>query len=192
MDKTIIEQWKKAAFELAPSIKEKQKSDAPNLYTYMVYSSFTLLELYFTAIDSIDKNDFQFSTKNMFYANMKRLSKLQMKSLYVFFMLDYFAFLKFEMHPKFYDSFPATYEEIWEGFKKSFDNFPNELDKIDEVINNYELAYHPRTFLRRAGLPEHQEDLLLLETLNELKFELFHQFNKNVIRYVKNTSFKFK
>lgn len=177
MNKKIIKKFDDAALELASKIK---KDDRPNIYSYMVISSSTVLDIFFTAISSVSKEDFAFSTKDRYIKNLSKLKPNQIKSLYVFFLLDYFAFLKLEMDPKFFEVFPISYEELLDGFNKHFKDYKGEITLLDQVIADYEKPYHPRTFLHRSGLPVEQEDYFLLHTLNELKFELFHQFNNNI------------
>ena len=151
----------------------------------MVISSSTIIDIFFTAISSVKKEDFAFSTKDRYIKNLSRLNSKQIQSLYVFFLLDYFAFLKLEMDPKFFDAFPISYEDLLDGFNTHFKDYKAELILLDKVMADYEKPYHPRTFLQRTGLPKEQDDLFLLHSLNELKFELFHQFNKNITRLIK-------
>lgn len=181
MNKHIKKKFDDAAFELATKIK---KDNTPNIYSYMVISSSTVIEIFFTAVSSVKKEDFAFSTKEQYIKNLSRLKKDKIQALYVFFLLDYFAFLKLEMDPRFFDVFPISYEELLDGFNTHFKNYKSELALLDKVIVDYEKPYHPRTFLQRTGLPKEQEDLFLLHSLNELKFELFHQFNKNITRLI--------
>lgn len=181
LDKKIKQKWDEAAFELAKQIK---KDDRPYPYSYMVLSSATIIDLFFSAINSVKPEDFPFSTKSQYIKKLRELKPNQIKSLYVFFLLDYFAFLKLEMNQKFFDVFPISYDELLTGFNEAFAAFPNELFLIEKTIEEYEKPYHPRTFLQRTGLPKQQDDLFLTYTLNELKFELFHQFNKNIARLI--------
>lgn len=181
LDKKIKQKWDEAAFELAKQIK---KDDRPYPYSYMVLSSATIIDLFFSAINSVKPEDFPFSTKSQYIKKLRELKPNQIKSLYVFFLLDYFAFLKLEMNQKFFDVFPISYDELLTGFNEAFAAYPNELSLIEKTIDEYEKPYHPRTFLQRTGLPRQQDDLFLIYTLNELKFELFHQFNKNIARLI--------
>jgi hypothetical protein len=187
MNNKIKQSWDSAAFELAKQIKKDNK---PSPYSYMVLSSSTIIELFFSAVNSIKPEDFPFSTKVQFEKNLKELKMNQIKHLYVFFLLDYFAFLKLEMDPKFFDVFPITYDSLLEGFKEAFKNFETELKLLEKTISEYEKPYHARTFLQLAGLPKTQDDIFLIQTLNELKFELFHQFNKNISRLINVTKSK--
>lgn len=181
MNRKVKEKWDTAAFELAKQIK---KDDKPYPYSYMVLSAATIIEIFYSAVYSVKEEDFPFSTKTQYEKKLKEIKPHQMKSLFVFFLLDYFAFLEFEMHPKFFDTFPLSYEELLDGFKEAFKGYPSELALLEQTINEFEKPYHSRTFLQRTGLPKQQDDSFLVHTLNELKFELFHQFNKNIARIV--------
>ncbi|MGF9891784.1 hypothetical protein [Priestia megaterium] len=181
MNRKVKEKWDTAAFELAKQIK---KDDKPYPYSYMVLSAATIIEIFYSAVYSVKEDDFPFSTKTQYEKKLKEIKPHQMKSLFVFFLLDYFAFLKFEMHPKFFETFPLSYEELLNGFKEAFKGYPSELALLEQTINEFEKPYHSRTFLQRTGLPKQQEDAFLVHTLNELKSELFHQFNKNIARIV--------
>lgn len=182
MNKKIFEKWSEAALDLAKQIK---KDDSPSIYSYMIISSSTIIELFFTTIDSIKSEDFPFTTKNQYIKKLKELKPNKIKQLYVFFLLDYFPFLKFEMNPDFFKVFPISYEDLLKGFQESFENFPDELILLEKTITDYERPYHSRFFLQRTGLSKNQDDLFLIQTLNELKYELFHQFNKNISRLIK-------
>ncbi|MGF7535400.1 hypothetical protein AAGG74_17250 [Bacillus mexicanus] len=182
MNNKILKKWSEAAFELAKQIK---KDDSPSIYSYMIISSSTIIELFFTTIDSIKSEDFPFTTKNQYIKKLKDLKPNQIKQLYVFFLLDYFPFLKLEMNPEFFKVFPISYQELLEGFQESFNNFPTELRLLEKTIEEYERPFHSRTFLQRSGLPINQDDIFLIQTLNEFKYELFHQFNKNISRLIK-------
>lgn len=182
MDNNTRKMFQDAAFELAKQIKQ---DDRPSPYSYMVLSSFVTIELYFDAVFSVRPEDFPFSTKSLYLSKLKELKTNQIKSLYVFFLLDYFAFLKFEMDPRFFSAFPITYNDLETGFKDTFKDYKKELQLLNTVIENFEKPYHPRTFLQRTGLPKQQDDLFLIHTLNELKYELFLQFNKNIARIIK-------
>ena len=181
MNKKIKEKWDVAAFELAKQIKS---DDKPYPYSYMVLSAATIIELFYSAVYSVKEDDFPFSTKSQYEKKLKELKPNQIKSLFVFFLLDYFAFLKYEMHPNFFDVFPISYDNLLKEFKEAFKSYPNELALMDKTIKEFEKPYHSRTFLQRTGLPKQQDDAFLVHTLNELKFELFHQFNKNIARII--------
>jgi hypothetical protein len=182
MDNKTRKMFQEAAFDLAKQIK---KDDRPSPYSYMVLSSFVTIELYFDAVFSVRPEDFPFSTKSLYQSKLKELKTNQIKSLYVFFLLDYFAFLKYEMDPRFFSAFPITYADLETGFNDTFKDYKKELQLLNTVIENFEKPYHPRTFLQRTGLPKQQDDLFLIHTLNELKYELFLQFNKNIARIIK-------
>lgn len=184
MNNKILKKWDEAALELAKQIK---KDDRPSPYSYMVISSATIVDLFFTAVSSVKPEDFPFSTKHQYEKKLKELKPNQIKHLLVFFLLDYFAFLKLEMDPKFFEVFPISYDDLLSGFKEAFKNYKSELSLIEKTIEEYEKPYHARTFLQRTGLPKEQDDLFLIHTLNELKFELFHQFNKNITRLINVT-----
>lgn len=182
LNKKLKKKWDEAAFEFAKQIK---KDDKPSVYSYMILSSATFIELFFTAVFSVKEEDFPFSTKAEYEKNLSQLKKGEIKSLYVFFLLDYFAFLKLEMHPSFFDVFPISYDDLLKGFKEVFKVYVKDLNLLDKTVEDFEKPFHPRTFLRRTGLPDKQDDTFLIYTLNELKFELFHQFNKNISRIIK-------
>lgn len=181
MDKKIKSKWDDAAFDLARKIKKDNK---PSPYSYMVISTSTIIDLFFSAVNSVKTEDFSFSTKAQYIKNLRELKPNEIKRLYVFFLLDYFSFLKLEMHPSFFGAFPISYEDLLNGFKDAFQLYPGELKYLDQTITDYEKPFHARTFLKRTGLPKEQDDIYLIHTLNELKFELFHQFNKNIARLI--------